>query len=56
MDRITKPFLKACLGLIPIIGIGWIFAIPDRVGYAFTFQQVVVVLVNLLPVLLLQVI
>ena len=47
MDRITQLFLKACLGLIPIIGIGWIFAVPDRVGYALTFQQVVVVLLGL---------
>ncbi|MEE2761476.1 MAG: TRAP transporter fused permease subunit [Pseudomonadota bacterium] len=47
MDRITKPFLKACLGLIPIIGIGWIFAIPDRIGYTFTFQQAVVLLLGL---------
>ena len=47
MDRITKPFLKVCLGLIPLIGIGWIFAIPDRIGYAFTFQQAVVLLLGL---------
>lgn len=47
MDRITNPLLKACLGLIPIIGIGWIFAIPDRIGYTFTFQQAVVLLLGL---------
>ena len=47
MDRTAQLFLKTCLGLIPIIGIGWIFAVPDRVGYALTFQQVVVVLLGL---------
>ena len=47
MDRITYVLKQASLGLIPIIGIGWIFAVPDRIGMALTFQQVVVVLLGL---------
>tara|TARA_B100000315_G_scaffold260415_1_gene321567 strand:- start:28 stop:1914 length:1887 start_codon:yes stop_codon:yes gene_type:complete len=47
MERVTHLYSRAILGSITIVGIGWIFAVPDRLGMALTFQQVVVVLLGL---------
>ncbi len=47
MQRVTHLCSRAVLGLITLVGISWIFAVPDRLGMALTFQQVVVVLLGL---------
>ena len=47
MERVTALLLRACLGAVPIIGILWIFSVADRVGFAFTFQQVLGVVLGL---------
>ncbi len=46
MDRFTQGFLRACLALLPIIGVGWVFSLPDYVNIALTFQQVVATLLG----------
>lgn len=40
MERFTGTILRACFGLLPIIGILWIFSVTDYFGVALTFQQV----------------
>ena len=47
MERLTALLLRACLGAVPIIGILWIFAVADRIGFAFTFQQAIGVVLGL---------
>ncbi len=47
MQRLTALLLRACLGAVPIIGILWIFAVADRFGFAFTFQQAIGVVLGL---------
>ncbi len=47
MERCTFLLMRACLGAVPIIGILWIFAVADRVGFAFTFQQAIGVVLGL---------
>lgn len=47
MERVTYLLQRACLGLVPILGIGWVFSLPDYVGVALTFQQSVAVLLGL---------
>ena len=47
MQRLTTLLLRACLGAVPIIGILWIFAVADRFGFAFTFQQAIGVVLGL---------
>ncbi|MGA7485503.1 MAG: TRAP transporter fused permease subunit [Xanthobacteraceae bacterium] len=39
--------LHLCLGLIPILGVCWIFSVSDYFGVALTFQQAVGVLLGL---------
>ena len=41
MDRFNQWFLRCCLALVPIIGVGWVFSVSDYVGVAMTFQQIV---------------
>lgn len=41
MERYTALLLRVCLGLVPILGICWIFSVQDRFGVALTFQQMV---------------
>lgn len=41
MERAAGWLLRACLGLVPTLGVLWIFAVGDRVGFALTFQQAV---------------
>ena len=41
MEKITGPFLRVLFAIIPIIGVGWIFSIPDYAHITLTFQQVV---------------
>jgi len=41
MERIVDLFLRVCMALVPIIGIGWIFSVTDYFGIALTFQQIV---------------
>lgn len=43
MDRFCDLFLRVCLGLIPVIGICWILAIPDYVGWSLISAQVLAV-------------
>jgi TRAP transporter 4TM/12TM fusion protein len=47
MDRVTSTLLHLCLGLIPILGVAWIFSLSDYLGVALTFQQAVGVLLGL---------
>ncbi|NQV55992.1 MAG: TRAP transporter fused permease subunit [Rhodospirillales bacterium] len=47
MDRAVFLVLRAFLGAIPILGVAWILNVPYYLGLAFTFQQVVVVLLGL---------
>ena len=47
MQQLTALLLRACLGAVPIVGILWIFAVADRFGFAFTFQQVIGVVLGL---------
>lgn len=47
MERVTTTLLHICLGLIPILGVGWILSVGDYFGVALTFQQAVGVLLGL---------
>ncbi len=47
MERSTFLLLRASLGLITIVGVSWILNIPFYLGFALTFQEVVVVLLGL---------
>ena len=47
MDRFMALLLRALFALVPIIGVGWVFSVPDRFGVALTFQQVVGTLLGL---------
>ena len=47
IDRIAFMLLHLCLGLIPILGVCWIFSVSDYFGVALTFQQAVGVLLGL---------
>ncbi len=47
MERLTGAFLRVCLGLVPTLGILWIFSVSDYFGIALAFQQVVGVLLGL---------
>jgi TRAP transporter 4TM/12TM fusion protein len=47
MERVTAALLHVCLGLIPVLGVAWILAVPDYLGVALTFQQAVGVLLGL---------
>jgi len=47
MERAAALLLHLCLGLIPVLGIGWIFSVSDYLGVALTFQQAVGVLLGL---------
>ena len=47
MERLTGAFLRVCLGLMPILGILWIFKVTDYFGVALTFQQVVGVMLGI---------
>jgi TRAP-type uncharacterized transport system fused permease subunit len=47
MERVTNSLLHVCLGLIPILGIGWVLSLSDYLGVALTFQQAVGVLLGL---------
>ncbi len=47
MERLTGILLRAFLGLMPILGILWIFKVSDYAGVAYTFQQVVGVMLAL---------
>ena len=46
MEKINGALLRVLLGAIPIIGIGWILAVTDYFGLAFTFQQVIAVILG----------
>ena len=39
-NALAQAVLAVCLFLLPVIGVGWILSLPDYIGYAFTFQQV----------------
>ncbi len=39
MESLSRALLRACLALIPILGVLWIFSISDRLGVTLTFQQ-----------------
>lgn len=47
MELFNRVLLRACLGAIPIVGIGWILAVTDYFGVALTFQQVLGVILGL---------
>ena len=47
MERVTTALLHLCLGLIPILGVAWIFSVSDHLGVALTFQQAVGILLGL---------
>jgi TRAP transporter 4TM/12TM fusion protein len=47
MDRVTTTLLRVSLGLLPVLGVGWILSVPDYFGVALTFQQAVGVLLGL---------
>ncbi len=47
MERFTGALLRVCLGLVPLLGIAWIFSIPDYFGVALTFQQAVATILGL---------
>ncbi len=41
MTRFAGLLLRACLALVPIVGVLWIFSVSDRIGFTLTFQQIV---------------
>ena len=47
MEKFTGLFLRACLGLVPIIGILWVFSVPDYFRITLTFQEVVATILGL---------
>jgi TRAP transporter 4TM/12TM fusion protein len=47
MDRLLAVLLRVFLGSVPILGIGWVLSVHDRLGLAFTFQQAVAVVLGL---------
>lgn len=47
MDRFVSVVLNTCLGLIPLIGILWIFSVPNYFGWAPVSQQTVAIILGL---------
>ncbi len=41
MERFIELLQRALFASVPIIGVMWVFSVPDRFGVTFTFQQVV---------------
>ena len=41
MDKVTGLFLRVCFGLVPIIGVVWIFSVLDYLAITLTFQEVI---------------
>ncbi len=41
MERFIVLFQRALFASLPIIGVLWVFSVPDYFRIAFTFQQVV---------------
>ena len=46
VDFIVKIVLNTCLAAVLLLGIGWILSIPDYLELAFTFQQVLAVILG----------
>lgn len=47
LDRIIDVARNFCLGAVLLLGIGWILSLPDYVGLAYTFQQVLAIILGL---------
>ena len=47
MDRVYWLFLRVCFGLVPIIGVVWIFSILDYLAITLTFQEVIATILGI---------
>ena len=47
MDRVNWLFLRVCFGLVPIIGVVWIFSILDYMAITLTFQEVIATILGI---------
>ena len=51
MDRFIELLQRALFASVPIIGVMWVFSVPDYFGVAFTFQQVVGTMLGTIPII-----
>ena len=47
MDRVNWLFLRVCFGLVPIMGVVWIFSILDYLAITLTFQEVIATILGI---------